>query len=400
MGLLNWLQGSKSPPADLPPSDPVPASPAKGTITSFEFADGVGQITLGDGTAVRFGRSACRGFDPVLDAPVVVEEFGPHPLGGVRATKVSVAEEDTARLDALHDQVAERRGSGRPTEQEAVGSALLLGTITVLLPTAPGEGRAGIREVFEAADILDEHVRLEFTSWPALQVGVRSMQVFVGREPFAADRLDQRLCGPDFDLGAGFLCISSGLADLELNMRLMRGSMLPDPWGPEGHIRRLTSIVQRIAEHGTGVVLHRAGNVVVPASQWLRWIGDVSNPECRPFGGWIDIGFTSEKSLLVAQGLNVFGLEDLAVDMSGHLLDVEVDRAHSALLLACYVMARENRALEEGEVLVVPRGVQVGAWPLADYPPAGDTTAAEYEVAFTDEGPVLTLRSRPCARPS
>ncbi len=267
-------------------------------------------------------------------------------------------------------EVRELRPEGLLPQGEAVERALQIGTVVVLLDEAPDLSPDGIYALLEDAGVLDE-ATLEFDPTPRLHTGGRKMEVLVGREPFPADEGDLRLCDDGFDFGNGFIAISAGLPDVEIATRRVSASV-PDPWAADGHMRRLTSIVQKLAPLATGVVLLRAGVVVVPVDSWLEWSGDVSDLDSAPLGAWVDIGFTADRRLLVAQGLSPFGFEPVAVDMSSRIFDAEIDVAYDALLVACDVLGRENRALKHGEVLRVA-GAQM-----------------DFVVAIGDEGPVLT----------
>jgi hypothetical protein len=266
-------------------------------------------------------------------------------------------------------EVRELRPDGLLPQAEAVDRALEIGTVAVLLEESPDLSRDGIHDLLEEVGALTE-ATLDFDPQPRLRTGGRTMEVLVGREHFPAHLGDVRLCEDDFDFGNGFVAISAGLPDVELATRRVAPSV-PDPWGEDGHMRRLTSIVQKLAPLSTGVVLLRAGVVVVPTASWLLWSGDVSNPSHRPMQAWIDIGFTPGRRLLVAQGLSAFGLEPIGVDMQSRIFDAEADVAYDALLAACSLVARENRALRNGEVIRVD-GAQMG-----------------FVVSIGDEGPIL-----------
>lgn len=42
----------------------------------------------------------------------------------------------------------------------------------------------------------------------------------------------------------------------------------------------------------SGFVIHRAGDLVVPAEEFVSMLGDLDDPECRPFAAWLDLGIT------------------------------------------------------------------------------------------------------------
>jgi hypothetical protein len=266
-------------------------------------------------------------------------------------------------------EVRELHPDGLLPQAEAVDRALDIGTVTLLLEESPDLSEDGVRALLEDAGVLDE-ATLEFDPVPRLRTGGRTMEVLVGREPFPAHLGDTRLCEEDFDFGNGFLAISAGLPDVEIATRRVAPNV-PDPWAEHGHMRRLTSIVQKLAPLSTGVVLLRAGVVVVPTASWLEWSGDVSDLSRVPMDAWVDIGFTPDRRLLVAQGLSAFGFEPIGVDMKSRIFDAEIDVAYDALLVACDVLARENRALRNGEVLRV------------------DGAQMEFVVSIGDEGPIL-----------
>ncbi|MGE0788960.1 MAG: hypothetical protein AB7S26_25030 [Sandaracinaceae bacterium] len=327
----------------------------RGTITELD-ADGVGRIACEDGSVLRFGQSACVGFDPIAGADVMVEAIGPHPLGGMRATRVTIAPDGLERLDALHDRRATERGLGTPSSHEANGAALAIGTITVLLRSAPEPGTSGVRQLFERAGIQegtelasqDGAPRYGLHPRPVLHLAGRSLQTFVGRAPFDAETLDVTAFEGASDLGRGFVSFSIGLAQLELQARLLRGARYPDPWGPTGIARGLTALALGFADLAAGVVLHRAGHVAIPMGEWIDSLGAFPDPSARPFRAWIDIAFTPDERAIRAEGMTVLALEDPLVDVTGHG-DEDLEIAQDVLLAACERMVRENRPLGPGE---------------------------------------------------
>jgi hypothetical protein len=77
MGLFDVLKKKK-------PETPEPEARG-GKIETYNVADNVGAVRLGSGELLRFGRSACQGFEPAVGVQVLVQSAAPHPLGGERA---------------------------------------------------------------------------------------------------------------------------------------------------------------------------------------------------------------------------------------------------------------------------------------------------------------------------
>jgi hypothetical protein len=349
MGLKDWFTRKK---AEAPPQPQeaisLPSAPARGLIVAFDVSDGLGDIQLEDGTLARFGHSKCRGFDPIAGARVVVHEFGVGLGGKLRALDVSVPGEATGDLDRLHDERARSLGLGHSNE-EAIGSALLMGTITLLLRKPLAEGRAALREFLSSAGALSERCTLDFTPSPILTFGGRAFQTFAGSCPFPSAELDARLCDDGFDLGSGFLSLSIGLPDLEVNSRIILGAAAKDPWAEDGAIRELSRFAVRLLPTAHGVILHRAGHVVVPSETWSAWLGDLADPQNMPFGAWIDLGYTADRQHMIVQGMSVFGHENPSIEIADPDSEEERDRAHAALMRACETMLRENRLLRAGD---------------------------------------------------
>ncbi len=374
------------------PTEPVvPTLPATARIATLDNLDGVGTLELEDGSTLRFGVSACRGFEPVVGAHVVVVEAGARPYGGVRATKVELADGAQAEHDAL--LAARDRELGVEPEHEApVGAAMMLGTVTVLFDQPIENDRTALRAFFEAVGVLDATVTFENTATPVLRIDGRHVQVFAGHEPLASDQLDVRHLHGDDDLGQGFVSLSTGLATIDAVTPHIMG-VGPNPWAEGGEMQRLSSVVQKLAQHGTHVVLHRAGHVVYTADEWLRRLGDLTDPTCRPFTAWIDVGFSADKSRLSTYGLDVARRPDVHVAVADHEDDEEYALAHDALMLGAYLSAHENRIFEAGDVLVVPPGLGVGPHAIDGGRAAlvEDSTCARY---VADDGEAGVVFSR------
>jgi hypothetical protein len=137
---------------------------------------------------------------------------------------------------------------------------------------------------------------------------------------------------------------------------------LADPWAPEGTLRRASRLLRALLQpHGAAVILHRAGELVLPGRDALARLGNLEDPEVRPFGAWIDWALTPDARIYRTLGMPTLGGEDVEIAVARPEAEVELDSAESALLFACHLQVRENRFLADGEVLHVPRDVQVGA---------------------------------------
>jgi hypothetical protein len=82
--------------------------PGFGIIESYNVADNLGEIRLAGGALLRFGKTACNGFEPAIGVKVHVVSVGAHPRGGRRAESVIVDPEDTeyAKKVAARDSEA------------------------------------------------------------------------------------------------------------------------------------------------------------------------------------------------------------------------------------------------------------------------------------------------------
>jgi hypothetical protein len=115
--------GSGPPEASAPPpaaTNPGPPQvPCRATIRSFVVMDSVGDLVTDDGVSVRFGASACKGFEPRVGMGVWLIGFGPHPLGkGYRATVLNLSgrSEETRREEAAETNRLEHARRERERE--------------------------------------------------------------------------------------------------------------------------------------------------------------------------------------------------------------------------------------------------------------------------------------------
>ena len=81
----------------------------EGTIVAYEITDGVGRIELDDGEELRFSIRALRGMVPAVGVRVEVGATEPHPLGGLRALDVTLAD-DKASYEKRRKQFEKAQG--------------------------------------------------------------------------------------------------------------------------------------------------------------------------------------------------------------------------------------------------------------------------------------------------
>lgn len=357
---------------------PSQALPASAKIASFDVTDAVGALLLDDLTRVRFGRSACHGFEPVVGAKVKIHALEPSRFG-LRATRIELDPGD-AEYDALLAARDERfgiRASERP--EEAAFSARTLGWISVLLDRPVPHGPQAQRMWAGELGLAERGIEVSTEARLAFRVGRTDVSVHVGDAPFPGEGLDFRDVPENFDVGAGFVALGLGEPGL---FRLARTQgTVPDLFGPHGDLRALSRLVAILAAHGPGVVLHRAGNLVVPSRELLRQFGDLDDVECVPFAAWLDFDVTGSPPRYASHGMDAFALPDVSVTVDP-TDRWQRSRRHEAVLYTCMRMVRENRELEVGTELRVPIGVRVGAYPVEESP--GD--AVSYVVGGEEDG--------------
>jgi hypothetical protein len=88
MGILDLFKKKQQPPFNT-------------KIVSFNVADGVGRLERD----MKFGRSSCRDFQPAPGLTVTVTALAPHPLGGERATHLTLVSTQQEALEAVNAQL-------------------------------------------------------------------------------------------------------------------------------------------------------------------------------------------------------------------------------------------------------------------------------------------------------
>jgi hypothetical protein len=367
-----------------------PVVPARGVIVAYDLTDAVGRIALEEGHELRFGRSACRGFEPVTGLHVVVEDAAPHPRGGFRAARVvaeSVNEAD--RLLEERDAAA----CGVHFQHDAatmVATANEIGLLTLTFGDPLGD-RTSLRELLARLAV---PAVLEFAPAPVLRAGTHRFQVLVGSAPFPRAAVRGQHLGGEGDLGASFVTLCSGPFTLRQQARAITPATRDRPfdaWTSWG-LCEATRVAAALATGAQAVVVHPAGNTALEPGYWRGLLGDMDHPRCRPFGAYSNLEFTADGRALRTAGLAVWALPDVVVDAP----DAERDdaaflQASKAALTATAVMVHACCALEIEDVLYVPQQVSVGPYGLDFDPfePAPETVA--WTVAAADHAE-LTLR--------
>lgn len=390
MGIFDRFRGAKPPaaapnaPAATPNPAPTFALPARATIATYVVVDAVGMLQLATGEQIRFGRSACKGFEPVVGAAVIVEEA----ISDARGWKAKTITLD--RASAEYDGLLAARDSeqGFPSNimevAQAVATARQLATITVLMRSPIPTGMLALQQWSEDLGFPSDGISVNVDRDVAFTIGRTSVHSCLGRAQFPNDELDTRNLPDDFEYGESFIGLGIGLPGSALTELVMAAG---DCWASEGILRNLSRLVCSLAAQATGVVLHRAGDVVVPIGEFVDMLGDLDDNSCVPFGAWLDVGITERNDANVYStfGMDAFGLPDVYVPVNVNDRWSR-SRCHEAILYACYRMVRERRELAAGENLAVPVRVKVGAWPVAL-----DANDATLTYAVTDNEGLIKL---------
>jgi hypothetical protein len=309
-------------------------------VLSVDAGRGAASLRLADGTLTSFRLDCATGFVPVAGLSVVAQldtdgsvvrvhlpahPSKPDPLPLADKSWVTVLRDaplpkDAAQLQALLEPVGTPRPrlAGYPTD---------------------AAGR-----------------RLVELVWP------QSHMLLIETEgPYPLEATDRRALSPGFSAGSHAVALLPAAVDPADERRLL-GDGFEDPWAEEGTLRRASRLLRALlVSGGRGIVLHRAGHLVLEAEDVVRRLGDLGDPDVRPFGAWVDWALTPDRRAYRTLGMATLGGEDVEIALANPDAEVEVDSAESALLFACMLQVRENRFLADGELFHVPKDVRVGA---------------------------------------
>ena len=84
------------------------STPCKGNIIRFDTSDCVGEIYTEQGSAVKFGATACHGFKPKVGQTVVITGLRDLPIVGERATGVERSKTKTSPPEVAQKATARK----------------------------------------------------------------------------------------------------------------------------------------------------------------------------------------------------------------------------------------------------------------------------------------------------
>jgi hypothetical protein len=309
-------------------------------VVSVDVVAGRGALRLPDGTLASFRLDCATGFVPV-GGLAVVAQLGPDGAV-VRVHLPAHPSKPEPVPSADKSWVTVLRDGPLPAEPAQL-QALLEGAGTPrprLASFAPTpDGRRSVELV-----------------WPL------SHMLLTEREgPYPLEATDRRTLSPGFAPGTHAVTLLPAAVDPAEERRLLGEGFL-DPWAEDGTLRRASRLVRALLlSGGRGMVLHRAGQIVLEAQDVVRRFGNLEDPDVRPFGAWMDWALTPDRRAYRTLGMATLGGEDVEIALANPDAEVEVDSAESALLFACMLQVRENRFLTDGELFHVPKDVRVGA---------------------------------------
>lgn len=358
--------------ADRPVQPPARRGPPEvrqvslpATITAFHLPVETGALETAEGTRLEFGRSACKGFEPVVGARVVVEAIASYPEGGARATLVRRDLTDRTYDARLAERDAALGLPPRPSAAQAAAEAGKLAQIIVLLdePVA-GPGALGSLLASLPAPAgefaIAMHAASASVKAPA-RLGGHLFQLSLGAAPFPDRELDRSRVDAGFQLGAGFIGICYGLPGFHARTRAIAGGDLPSLWSPTGKARVTAMLVRALLARARGVVLPGAGMLVWSAGEFDRMLGDLDDPDSVPVHAWIDVAYNPELAAHATFGLPAFALPEVIVPSAKNDAWTTA-RAREALQLAASRMVRTDAPLAAGDVLQVPYALRAGAY--------------------------------------
>jgi hypothetical protein len=343
------------------PAIAPPATPVDGEIARYDVADAIGWIRLGDGTEVRFGRSACR-FEPVAGLAVRVVAVDVN-RGRVRATEVEL------RMSAAeHDGLlgARDREAGLSTEASPATVESLSGTRLAVTTAMPITGPGVLRQLWQDAGC-NEIAPLQTRPAAQVEVDGHLFRIRWG-EGELATVLDTRRAREIGQLGRGFVGFYTGFPEHARVASLRMASSWG--FGPKGDARALLALVERLAHHAavTGVVLGCADNVWLSTGVWLQTLGTPERRNAIPVQAFVDVAFGPP--IHGVRRLTTYGmyaglaLPDIEVDdPSAGDDDARYELCFDVAVAACRVLAGEDergsmpeQTMPHGEQIIVLAG--------------------------------------------
>jgi hypothetical protein len=309
-------------------------------VHSLDAHAASGELRLLDGTRIPFRLEAATGFVPAVGLSIVAQLADDGSV--VRLHLPAHPSKADPRLSLNTSWVSVLREAPLP---EAAGQLqALFESVGVPGPRVTSSPRdAGGRRHLELV-------------WPLMHMLLTEAEESLGLGP-----LDRRNVAPDFASGRYTVTLLPATVDPSEERRAV-GEGFPDPWGAQGTLRRASRVVRTLLSPGSrGLVLHRAGQLLLSREDALRRLGDLEDPAVRPFGAWVDWALTPDRHGYRTLGMSTLGGEDVEIAITNPDAEVEVDSAESALLFACMLQVRENRFLADGELFHVPKDVRVGA---------------------------------------
>ena len=304
---------------------------ASGSIAEFDAADSIGTLVLEDGTRVRFGATACKGFLPVVGARVRVVEAQPHPRHGLRAKRVELLDKAADH----HARTAQTYGLKQPTTAEQRGSATLLGWVTVLLDSPLPTTDRELNELMRSVGLDDVRVLQEPSGNLQLACAGTTMQLYAVADAIRDRRLDLSQVGDDFPRGSAFVTLSLGTPDLARKMRKLNPKMTPPT-------TLLARVVAGLCRLGPGVALDLADGLVIPSEDFVSMCADTEQPERL----WSALMLGHGDSYARSRGMGYFGSPDVAMRISPD----DIDDKAAILAGVCRDMA-QGWMPESGEIL-------------------------------------------------
>lgn len=379
MGLLDFLRRAKpnrSEESFSDMSEQKPDLPQKATIAEFNPSTAEGRLNCANGSTLHFSQTSCSEFEPTLGFEVIVEKIEAHPLVGFSAIKIQ-PDPNSLSNPSIEDTQIHSEIEAKDI-QHIVGRAQSLGWITILLNEAPPVEKDAFIEWAERFEFDDYGIRVSANKSIQIGFGSHAANVFIGNQPYPLADFEA-MGGPTHaPRGQGFISLSLGLPGMVRTTQIITGAQQPDPWASDGALRNLTRIASALLEEGCGVLLPVAG-CYKSKEQFLALLDDLDDPQVKPFGAWLSWAVDPEAGWCRLFGLSLHGMRDVAIEVDPND-DWMCTRAQEALLLAAYSMVRENRDLEDSDILDVPVGIlhQIGPNPLTPFD--GDTESYEVEI--------------------